>query len=476
MKQAKRIVTILAAVVIACMCAACEDGIWGGGAGGGSAYIDNGPAIAQPEGDETTVTVCLNSGINPTDVGYADAALKSALSKLTSTTTLANGVFQYNYTKALHNECISSNVRLRFEDYGWGEPLIQKLTAAFASNQGPDIITGETQMSAYMKQGYLQAFPDELAEFVRENMHPLAYSAMTDADGKIYGVAPCASIPVLIYNKELLRSAGVDEATVNDGVSTWAQWLDVGTTLRSKNYYLGGVYCGSNFGGYLRSTPFVYMAGGGLVDGDGKADFVSEGNAAALQFLRDMSSKNLLGVMSANTEDIFYNYFNGNRFGYLVEGSWRIRQAQDLGMDVGFCALPVMNEGDKVQNVAIGASYMSVPVYSQNKDAAFAAVKAYVSEAAQRTIAESDLRPCTFLPIAQSDEYAQLSPVQSKVYEIIDKQTTVRNLPSFASGQEQFWEAWGAALTKTVYWGYGQDPMSIDALLAEAQDKAGGVK
>jgi len=471
MRKIKLFAAGLLAAVMSLSLAACKtpDNGGGGGAGNG-AYVDNGPAILQPEGDETTVSVCLNTGINPTDVGYSDVALKSALSKLKSNTTLANGIFQYNYTKALHNDCIGQNVRLKFEDFGWGEPLIQKLTAAFASGTGPDIITGETQMSAYMKQGYLEPFPDELASYVKENMHPLAYSAMTDSEGRIYGVAPCASVPVLIWNKTLLRSAGIEETVVENGVSTWNEWLEVGAKLRTKGYYLGGVYCGSNFGGYLRSTPFLYMAGGKLVGEDGKADFISDENVQALEFLRSMSDKNLLGIMAADSEDTFYNYFNGSRFGYLVEGSWRIRQAQDLGLDVGFCALPRPDADTEASNVAIGAAYMSVAKYSANKEAAFKAIKCYIGEAAQKTIAESDLRPCTYKPIADSEEYATLSPTQSLVYEII-KNTTVRDLPSFATGQEQFWEAWGSVLTGTVYWGYGNNPAPIADLLKSAMGK-----
>lgn len=457
---------LLALCLAACGGASSEEGT-----GGGNAYIDDGPEIASPAGTETTVTVCLNTGINPTDIGYSDVALRSALSKLTPTTTLANGLFQYKYTKMLHNDAITAGIRLKFEDYGWGEPLIQKLSAAFASGRGPDVITGETQMSAYMKQGYLEPFPEDLARYVRENMHPLAYQAMTDEDGNIYGVAPCASIPVLIWNKELLSSAGVSSEVVENGVGTWNEWLSVGQLLREKNSYMGGIYCGSNFGGYLRSTPFVYMAGGALVDSRNEADFVSDENKTALEFLREMSKLNLLGIMASNTEDTFYNYFNGKRMGYLVEGSWRIRQAQDQGLDVGFCALPTPNAGEKSKNVAIGATYMSVPKYSANKEAAFKAIGCYIGEAAQTIVAESDLRPCTYLPIADSETYATMSPVQSKVYEILKNETELAELPAFASGQELFWEAWSSALTGAVYWDYGTTAPDIGGLLESAQAK-----
>lgn len=469
MKKFKKLLCFVGAAILTFGIAACSGG--GSGTGGGDVYEDDGVAIAAPAGTETTVTVCLNTGINPADVGYADVALRSALSKLTTTTTLANGLFQYRYTKMLHNDAISAGVRLKFEDYGWGEPLIQKLGAAFASGRGPDVITGETQISAYMKQGYLEPFPEELAAYVRENMHPLAYSAMTDENGNIYGVAPCASIPVLIWNKELLTSAGVPDEIVENGVDTWEEWLGVGRTLRKKNMYMGGIYCGSNFGGYLRSTPFIYMAGGALVNEENKAAFVSENNKTALEFLRSMSELNLLGIMASNTEDVFYNYFNGKRMGYLVEGSWRIRQAKDLGIDVGFCALPTMNAGEKSKNVAIGATYMSVPKYSGNKEAAFKAIRCYIGEASQRVVAESDLRPCTYLPIADGEAYATMSPVQSKVYEILKNETDVMQLPAFSSGQEQFWEAWSSALTGTVYWEYGTDAPDIMGLLQSAQAK-----
>ena len=450
MKAIKKLLAcVLAAVSLLAVCA-CAD--FGGktDTGGNSDIISTTP-VAQPDGQETVVTACLNTGINPTYEGYADVALASARSNLRSNTTMANGVFQYNYTVALHNSAIGSDIRLQFYDYGWDDALIQRLTLAFANGSGPDIVTGETQMTAYMQQGYLVAFPDWLETYVKENMHPLAYSAMMDEEGNIYGVAPCATIPVLIWNKAVLRAAGIDEGIVENGVDTWAEWLDVGKKLDEAGSQMGGIYCGSNYGGYLRSTPFVYMAGGSLVDGNNAAAFVSDANASALQFLRDMSEYNTRGIMAANSEDTFYNRFNSGRSGYLVEGSWRILQSIDEGLDVGFCALPTVNEGDETQNVAIGATYMGVAYYSENQDAAFEAIRCYIDEAAQMEVAKSDLRPCTYLPIADSAEYAELAPNQSKVYEIIKNDTSLRMMPSFASGQEEFWEAWGSALTGAVY-------------------------
>ena len=86
-------------------------------------------------------------------------------------------------------------------------------------------------------------------------------------------------------------------------------------------------------------------------------------------------------------------------------------------------------------------------------------------------VAESDLRPCTYLPIADGEAYATMSPVQSKVYEILKNETDVMQLPAFASGQEQFWEAWSSALTGTVYWEYGTDAPDVMGLLQSAQAK-----
>ncbi len=223
--------------------------------------LENEVNITPVTGSEAVVRVVMENGMIA-GAGYSDDVLRNKAESLTTTTKMSGGLFQYRSTQALHNYNVThNNIRLRFLDWGWDETLAQKLTTTFEANDssiGADVVVGETQMPKYMEEGKLEPFPAELEAFVRKNILPHGYKAMTmkDENGteRIYGVAAAPSITVLVWNKAVLRNAGVDDKFVENGPATWSEWLEICKKLDGARKKAGGVYCGPNTGAYIRNS------------------------------------------------------------------------------------------------------------------------------------------------------------------------------------------------------------------------------
>ena len=75
----------------------------------------------------------------------------------------AGYTFEWQYWSRYRNW-----VEYQNRGWGWLEDLIQKERDAFLAGRGPDIILGRTQMPDFAASGYLEPFPEYLAEKIRE--------------------------------------------------------------------------------------------------------------------------------------------------------------------------------------------------------------------------------------------------------------------------------------------------------------------
>lgn len=438
-----------------------------------SVDFDDGTPIEDLRGNERVVRILCDDSLN-IGAGYSDVVLKNRSAILSKSDSGDVGKTSYRFTKAVHNyNVVNNGIRLNYLDWGWDYELTQKLTNAFMSGgkgESPEVILGESQMIGYMEQGLLKPFPDELAAFVREKMLPATYKAL-EKDGKIYGVAANPSCLQLIYNKAVLRACGVSETVIENGVSTWDEFISVCQTVKANGkgrYYAGGIYSGSSTGGYMRIAPFMIQAGGGYTDADGKPYFDSEGNVRALEMLRQIGACNPTGGLSSSSEATMINQFTRGRYAFMVDGSWRVKMSNETGLDVGYCKLP-SPDGETDVTLAVGLGYLAVPNYVSDPTDAFAVIKSYISDEAQSVLADADLRPVARLDIGSAEDYKDRAPTQYEAFNIL-KNSQLYILPSFGTNEAKIWQAFGEALVKTT-----TTNESILSLLTAVQQAVQGI-
>ena len=369
------------------------------------------------------------------------------------------------------------------KNWGWADSLTQKLMSAFLSQETPDLIQGETQMPGFAKQGYLEAFPDELANYVRENVSPIAYKDM-EIDGKIYGISLTPSPSLLYWNKDILRQANVSSEIIENGPKTWSEWesvmAQIYATKDSKGVSLnaGGIYVGNggvNYGAFFRVGTLMDAAGGSIDDSTGAPNLVTDANEKAFQFLINQKNYNQGNILNTKDEGSYFSYFNTNKIAYKVDGIWGAYEANLYGQDIGYCVLPSYDGTGSGGSMLLGATYSSVPIYAKNKELAFESIQFMLSKEIQDNIAKGGQR----IPVLKetintiydqtdaewyNDFYADYKEYASYCIE-----EEIHGLPDFTMKKgklSNLWNAFGNSVAKTSIKSNNQ---SAKELLQEAQ-------
>jgi len=374
-----------------------------------------------------------------------------------------NARLQVEITQHFADKMAEIGYTFEAQDWGWAEPLIQKQTIAFLAGIGQDVIIGETQMPGYAAQGYLEPFPEALAEKIRETVIPGAYLPLT-VGGKIYGLSACPGVNVLFWNKDLFRAAGLDPEV---GPKTWSEWVDMANKITAAGkgkFYGGGVYVGPHYGGSLRVGPFMMMtAGGGFVDENNDIQFTHPGNIKAFEFLRELNKNTPPGIAAAPGEGGFWNSFNQGQMGFVVDGPWRLAEGTSVGIDVGYSTLPIPDVDGREANVTIGAAFWAVPTYSKNKEAAFKFIMTFLDEYVQ----ERNLiliRRCVVLKSWGADPENQ----KSFYYTIwLALQGQVAGLPTYNKQNAKVWDIFHQAETRAI-----MSTGSIEDIMRKAEVEA----
>lgn len=424
-------------------------------------------AFESLKGTETEVSVLYINSVNTGGPGYPDVTLPQSKESLMSSGSGVEGVSQYFFTKSLYNYNVkNNNIRIRYDDWSWADTLTQKLTAAFNSGVIPDVIIGETQVPTYAKNGLLEPFPEELAAWVRANIIPAAYQAM-EYDGKIYGCAIQPSLTTLIWNKTLLRTAGVDEKYIDRAPATWEEFIEVCKTVKAAGrgkYYPGGLYCGDDLGGYLRSGAFLYSNGGGYMSENGAPAFDTQANRETLEYFRSVASYSTRGMLST-TENSVYSSFNTGKLAYVIDGSWRIKQSIDLGIDVGYGTLPTQ-DGSASTNVIMGAVYYCIPKAATHKSEGFKVIESMLTDEIQYVLGKYDYIPIVSKNVGVREDYIAAAPNQAKIFTYLQNDKNI-SLPSFNKNNSSIYAKMGEAIKKSV-----TTTEDIKTLLATAQSEA----
>lgn len=149
-------------------------------------------------------------------------------------------------------------IRAKVQIQEW-DGIGQKITAALASNDAPDVIeVGNTQVAQFAASGGLRDLSDSEAELKGEDWlkglaEPGSY------EGKQYGIPYYAANRVVIYRTDLFEAAGVDASAIK----TREQWIEATTQLNK----------GGTQGIYLPGQMW-YALGGFIWDEGG--DFATE--------------------------------------------------------------------------------------------------------------------------------------------------------------------------------------------------------
>ncbi|WP_447005309.1 extracellular solute-binding protein [Saccharothrix isguenensis] len=217
------------------------------------------------------------------------------------------------FTKIAQDCAAKGGYQVKTETVAFDQALNNYRTAA-QGGQGPDVFRAEVAWVPQLaKLGYVVDLTGtELAADTADFLDtPLG---STKFDGKSYGVPQVTDSLALFYNKKLLADAGVEPPKTWDEVKDAAAKLGGEKTIFINNdaYY---------------ALPFIYGAGGDLVDADSKKIVVnSPENVKALE-----TAKSLLDAKAASTALDPANSYNNMQAAFtsgevamVINGPWSV--------------------------------------------------------------------------------------------------------------------------------------------------------
>ncbi|NUV90076.1 extracellular solute-binding protein [Streptomyces sp. KAI-26] len=169
-----------------------------------------------------------------------------------------SAAFRKEFTADFTERHPEIDVKIQIQEW---DGIGQKITAALASNDAPDVIeAGNTQVAQYAESGGLLDLTDrkdELngADWLSGLAEPGAY------EGKQYGIPYYAANRVVIYRTDLFEQAGIDA----QGITTREQWIDATTRLNQGGTQ--GIYLPGQM--WYALAGFIWDEGGDLATESG---------------------------------------------------------------------------------------------------------------------------------------------------------------------------------------------------------------
>ncbi|MCK9902891.1 ABC transporter substrate-binding protein [Parafrankia colletiae] len=207
---------------------------------------------------------------------------------------------------------------------GYGSAATASIQAQLATGNAPDV--------AQLTFGDLDYTVDALGakplddvvghDAVQANFagtHPFAPAARTlgDADGKTYGVPFVFSTPVLYYNADLFRQAGLDP---EKPPTTWAEFKTAALAIKEKTGKEGSyIDCLTKVSGDWCYQALVASNGGSVISEDrSKLTFADAPAVAAVSMAQDLVTS---GASPKLSQDQAYPAFARGEIGMIVESS-----------------------------------------------------------------------------------------------------------------------------------------------------------
>ncbi len=290
--------------------------------------------------------------------------------------------FQQEFETGFEKAHPDIDVKIQIQEW---EGIGEKVTAALASNDAPDVIeVGNTQVAQYAQSGGLTDFSDRVDEFggaawIKGLAEPGEY------DGKQYGIPYYAANRVVIYRTDLFEQAGVNAAEIK----TRDQWL--AATRKLNKGGTQGIYLpGQNWYAF---SGFVWDEGGDLAvesGGKWKGGLDSPEALKAMDFYQDLQALGKGPKDSDEAQPPQAEVMAKEQIAQIiaVPGGAKVVEEKnpELKGKLGFFTIPGKT-ADQPGAVFTGGSDLIVPAVAKHQEEAFTFLRELAGDAWQKKLA-----------------------------------------------------------------------------------------
>lgn len=184
---------------------------------------------------------------------------------------------------------------------------VKVISESFDTADAPDILfEAYFNMAGYIHTGRVVPLNDMITDEIRSDIDSAAWE-ISEINGKTYMMPYLYMQNILIYNKDLFRSCGLDEyCGTSTEIQSWSieQWEDILNTLAANlpsNTYPLAMY-GKNNQGDTHIMSYIRAFGSKIFDEEGNFDFQSPEAIKALTWIQDGVSKGWYAPHPENLE------------------------------------------------------------------------------------------------------------------------------------------------------------------------------
>ncbi|MEW2495253.1 extracellular solute-binding protein [Streptomyces nodosus] len=293
-----------------------------------------------------------------------------------------SAAFQKEFTTAF--AAAHPDITLKIQIQEW-DGIGQKVTAALASNDAPDVIeVGNTQVAQYAQSGGLADLTEKKTDlgggtWLKGLAEPGSW------EGKQYGIPYYAANRVVVYRKDLFQQAGIDPAAIR----TRDQWIAATRKLDKGDQQ--GIYLTGQT--WYALAGFIWDEGGDLAVRDGdrwKGALDTPQALAGMEFYKKLQAlgKGPKDADEANPPQAEVMAKGKVAQIVAVPGNAKVVVEQNPALKgkLGFFPVPGKT-ADKPGAVFTGGSDLVVPVASRHQDAAYTFVKELTGDTWQKKLA-----------------------------------------------------------------------------------------
>ncbi|MEU0390531.1 sugar ABC transporter substrate-binding protein [Streptomyces chartreusis] len=317
--------------------------------------------------------------------------------------------------------------------------LTNKVLLAAQQDNSPDVlIVDNPVVSTLAESGVLTTTDDNKLDTSKVDPNLLAAG---QSGGKTYGTPIGANTLALYYNKKVLKTAGVDIASIKDWTSLTAA-LEKVKKAGKKGITFSAI--GTEEGSF-QFLPWFWGAGAKLTRLD------SAEGVSALSLWTDWLKKDYApNSVINNTQTTSWQEFASGDYAFAENGTWQLANAEKAGFDYGVLPIPASGGGNAA--APTGGEFVTVPV--QGDTGRYATTRKLVTcltstenlHATDTTL--SYVAPTTEVQDKQVAENAELKPWVEAVKAA--KGRTSDDLGTkYPKISEQMWKAVQSALSGT---------------------------
>ncbi|MER6462667.1 extracellular solute-binding protein [Streptomyces sp. NPDC001288] len=281
-------------------------------------------------------------------------------------------------------EAAHPRIKVKVQIQEW-DGIGEKVTAALASNDAPDVIeTGNTQVAQFAQSGGLLDLSDKVGElgggsWLKGLAEPGAY------EGKQYGIPYYAANRVVIYRTDLFKKAGIDASAVK----TRDQWI--AATKKLDNAQTQGIYLPGQM--WYALAGFIWDEGGDLAVRSGGSWKGALDTPEALRGMDFYQRLQALGKGPKDSDEAQPPQAEVMAKGQVAQiistpGGANVITQNNPGLKgkLGFFPIPGKTAAHP-GSVFIGGSDLVIPAASGKQEAAFTFVKDLTGDTWQRKLA-----------------------------------------------------------------------------------------